>query len=51
MVDAAGNSFMLEGNALPGFTATSLVPKAAQVAGMSFERLCASLVQAARQRA
>ena len=38
--------YILEGNSLPGFTATSLVPKAAACMNISFERLCASLVQA-----
>ena len=38
--------YILEGNSLPGFTATSLVPKAAACMKISFERLCASLVMA-----
>ena len=38
--------YILEGNSLPGFTATSLVPKAAACMNISFERLCASLVTA-----
>ncbi|MBE6368756.1 MAG: UDP-N-acetylmuramate dehydrogenase [Lentisphaerae bacterium] len=38
--------YILEGNSLPGFTATSLVPKAAACMNISFERLCAALVQA-----
>ena len=40
--------YILEGNSLPGFTATSLVPKAAACMNISFERLCASLVMAHR---
>ena len=36
--------YILEGNSLPGFTATSLVPKAAACMNISFERLCSSLV-------
>ncbi len=36
--------YILEGNSLPGFTATSLVPKSAACMNISFERLCASLV-------
>ncbi|MDD4818424.1 MAG: UDP-N-acetylmuramate dehydrogenase [Victivallaceae bacterium] len=47
IVDAAGEPHALEGNSLPGFTATSLVPKSAKVAGFTFERLCAELVQSA----
>ena len=35
--------YILEGNSLPGFTATSLVPKAAACMNISFERLCAAL--------
>ncbi|MBO5923613.1 MAG: UDP-N-acetylmuramate dehydrogenase [Lentisphaeria bacterium] len=38
--------YILEGNSLPGFTATSLVPKAAACMNISFERLCASLAMA-----
>ena len=38
--------YILEGNSLPGFTATSLVPKSAAQSGVSFERLCARLVGA-----
>ena len=43
--------YILEGNSLPGFTATSLVPKAAACMGVSFERLCARLVSAHLQPA
>ena len=41
---------LLEGNSLPGCTATSLVPKAAKIAGISFEALTRSLVEAALKR-
>ncbi len=44
-----GVPYILEGNSLPGFTATSLVPKAAACMNISFERLCASLVHAHRK--
>lgn len=44
--DNDGVPYVLEGNSLPGFTATSLVPKAAACMNISFERLCASLVSA-----
>jgi len=40
---------VLELNTIPGFTATSLVPMAAQAAGLSFEALCARLVELALQ--
>lgn len=42
-----GEPYALEGNSLPGFTATSLVPKSAAVFGYTFERLCAELVRSA----
>ena len=38
---------MLEVNTMPGFTATSLYPKAAIAAGMTFETLAARLVRSA----
>ena len=42
--------YMLEGNAIPGCTETSLVPKAAKEAGISFERMTTDLVYAALRR-
>ncbi len=50
IVTADGTPYLLEGNALPGCTATSLVPKAARVAGMSFEKMVAGQVYAALRR-
>jgi len=41
---------VLEVNTIPGFTETSLVPKAAQAAGIEFRDLCARLVQMALSR-
>lgn len=41
---------VLEGNSIPGFTASSLLPKAAKAAGMSFAELCAKLVASAASR-
>jgi len=46
----SGRLYILEGNSLPGFTATSLMPKAAAVAGWSFPMLCAHLVHLALAR-
>lgn len=43
MLDKDLRPYILEGNALPGCTATSLVPKAARQSGMSFARMVASL--------
>ena len=42
--------YVLEGNSLPGFTATSLMPKSAAAAGISFNDLCLRLVRAAYMR-
>jgi hypothetical protein len=50
IVDPQGVPLVLEGNNLPGFTATSLVPKAAAAAGISFERLTSSMIRAALLR-
>jgi D-alanine-D-alanine ligase len=46
-VDAAGACFVLELNSLPGFTATSLLPKAAARAGVGFSALCARIIELA----
>jgi D-alanine-D-alanine ligase len=40
MVSDAGNEFILEVNTLPGLTPTSLLPKIADAAGISFGELC-----------
>lgn len=37
--------YALEGNSIPGSTATSLVPKSAAAAGISFEKLLSTLVR------
>jgi D-alanine-D-alanine ligase len=39
-VTSAGEPFVLELNSIPGFTSTSLLPKAAAAAGMTFSELC-----------
>ncbi|QBG46202.1 D-alanine--D-alanine ligase [Verrucomicrobia bacterium S94] len=39
--------YVLELNAIPGFTATSLLPKAAEVAGIGFSELCCSIMERA----
>lgn len=41
---------VLEANAVPGLTDTSLLPMAAEAAGMSFERLCDRLLELALER-
>jgi D-alanine-D-alanine ligase len=43
----AGELFCLEVNTLPGMTATSLLPQAAQAAGMAFPELCERICRAA----
>jgi D-alanine-D-alanine ligase len=39
--------FFLEVNTIPGMTETSLVPKAAAAAGISFEELCEEVLKGA----
>jgi D-alanine-D-alanine ligase len=46
-LDNNGGLFCLEVNTLPGMTATSLVPKAAKAAGISFEELINKIIQQA----
>ena len=43
----AGELFVLELNNIPGFTDTSLLPEAAQVAGIAFPELCARIMELA----
>lgn len=45
--DCRGVPYLLEANSIPGMTATSLVPKAAQAAGMDFPHLCEAILQGA----
>ncbi len=47
-VTPAGEPFVLEINTVPGFTATSLLPKAAARRGIAFPDLCAAILEAAR---
>lgn len=48
MVDEAGDPWVLELDTCPGMTETSLVPMAAEAAGMDFNELCVRLVAGAR---
>jgi D-alanine-D-alanine ligase len=41
---------VLEANAIPGLTDTSLLPMAAEAAGMSFEELCGRILELALER-
>jgi len=45
-----GNPVVLEVNTLPGMTETSLLPKAAAAAGISFPELCQRMIDLAMQR-
>jgi D-alanine-D-alanine ligase len=47
-IDHAGNGFVLEVNTLPGMTATSLLPKIAKRAGLSYAALCERILASAR---
>lgn len=42
---------ILEVNTIPGFTKTSLLPKAAKAAGIDFNRLCLKLIRLAYEKA
>ncbi|MBN2162493.1 MAG: D-alanine--D-alanine ligase [Pontiellaceae bacterium] len=42
-----GNAYVLELNAIPGFTATSLLPKAARARGIGFSELCCRIMELA----
>ncbi len=46
-LDEHDQAWCLEANSLPGMTATSLLPKAAAEAGVSFEELCDRIVRLA----
>jgi D-alanine-D-alanine ligase len=45
--DESGEFWCLEANSVPGLTATSLVPKAAEAAGIRFPELCERIAAAA----
>lgn len=45
MMDSRGNMFVLEVNTIPGMTERSLLPKAAQAAGLDFGQLCIKLIE------
>lgn len=50
MVRASGEPVVLEVNTLPGMTETSLLPKAAAAAGLSYEALCQRMIELALKR-
>ena len=45
MQDEQGNFWLLEVNTVPGMTSHSLVPKAAQAVGYSFDTLCVAILE------
>ncbi|MCD6726318.1 MAG: D-alanine--D-alanine ligase [Solirubrobacteraceae bacterium] len=49
MLDAAGLPWVLEANAIPGMTETSLLPQAAEAAGIGFDELVARMVALAHR--
>ena len=51
MVQSDGSPSVLELNTLPGMTETSLLPKAAAAAGISYANLCQKMVDLALKRA
>jgi D-alanine-D-alanine ligase len=50
MLDTAGELCLLEANAIPGLTDTSLLPLAAEAAGLGFDELIARIVELAVAR-
>lgn len=50
ILDPEGIPFVLEVNTVPGLTATSLLPKAAAVEGIDFDRLCAQLLESVYEK-
>jgi D-alanine-D-alanine ligase len=51
MLDGTGELYVLEANAIPGLTDTSLLPLAADAAGVGFDTLIARIVELAVARA
>ncbi|MDD5440290.1 MAG: D-alanine--D-alanine ligase [Candidatus Omnitrophica bacterium] len=49
-MDPKGSMFVLEVNTIPGMTERSLLPKAAQAAGIEFDALCSRLLELALKR-
>jgi D-alanine-D-alanine ligase len=50
ILESDGTSWCLEANALPGMTGNSLLPKAAQAAGIAFPELCDRVAKMALER-
>lgn len=43
-LDSSGQPYVLEANSIPGFTETSLLPKAAHASGIDFPNLCLTIL-------
>lgn len=50
ILNSDGSLYVLEVNTIPGMTATSLLPKAAKVIGIDFNRLCIKLLELAYEK-
>jgi D-alanine-D-alanine ligase len=50
MLDEAGDLFVLEANPIPGLTETSLLPQAAEAAGLGFDELVGRILELAFER-
>jgi D-alanine-D-alanine ligase len=50
MLDAAGDLTVLEANPIPGLTETSLLPQAAEAAGISFDELVSRILELALEK-
>jgi D-alanine-D-alanine ligase len=51
MLDESGDLWVLEANPIPGLTETSLLPQAAEAAGIGFDRLVERILELAATRA
>ncbi|MBU1087781.1 MAG: D-alanine--D-alanine ligase [Candidatus Omnitrophica bacterium] len=49
IIDSRNNPYILEVNAIPGLTETSLLPKAARAVGIEFADLCQIMIRSAEQ--
>lgn len=50
ILDSNNTPFVLEVNTIPGFTETSLLPKAAKAQGVEFAQLCLKLIKLAHEK-
>jgi D-alanine-D-alanine ligase len=50
MVDSEERPYVLEANSIPGLTELSLLPKAAEAAGISFDEMCYRLISLSYKR-